>query len=227
MIPLYNTLNFYLDKIGNSDQRFAYYSKSDTNEIISDKCFGLLVKLSPVIKKYPKLFEGTVLDFASGSGEHTHLLSQFSKHVYTYDAAKPYIILHHELFDSIDNITVLDSEEDGYNLNIDTFFVVGFLALVSDRKRWFNTLTDRFKAKHYIFIVPNGDKPKRTLKPLGNIRWENPQDNDPYTNPFDYNDIISEIAKSNENLQLIDRYFFTPAPEHPKRVALVFENKTL
>ena len=137
-----STCNFFNDEY-NSFLPINYDAK---------RCLFLLSKLFPVFSKYPQFFENKdILDFGSGQGEHTYLLSHFANKVYSYDLSRVNMLRQFKMFYDRENIKILRSENECSG-KFDTFIAISLLHLIEDQVKWISELKKNIVAEKYIFI---------------------------------------------------------------------------
>ena len=227
---LFNTTSFYADKISKNPWKIGAYEKVDTPSSVGFKCLTLLTKFTPVFERSNEYFKGPILDFASGSGEHSHFLSSFLPSVNTYDAQPIHQSFQINLFRGINNISILTQEEDCFKHNYHTVLGISFFHLINDQASWFLRIAPRIKTKYFVFITRGttleSDK-VYLFHPSSDtsiIRHTRVYDNELCISKFDSVKFIRKITDQGYNVE--HNYEFLS--EHPRPLlyrAIIIKNK--
>ena len=117
------------------------------------RCKRLLSKLAPLIALYPQFFEDKkILDFGSGQGEHSYLMTYFADEVYSYDISQNNMLRQFKMFYDCKKIKVLRSEAECFD-KYDTFVAISLLHLIDDPVNWLVNLSKNIVADNYILVV--------------------------------------------------------------------------
>lgn len=150
---LHRTTSFYIDKIYKNSWTIGAYEEVTNPSSVGLKCLSLLNKFTPVFERSNEYFKGPLLDFASGSGEHSHFLSGFLPSIITYDAQPLHQSLHKNLFRDINSISILTQEEDCFKHEYNTVLGISFFHLINDQASWFLRFAPKIKTNYFIFIT--------------------------------------------------------------------------